>query len=117
MRDTTGHTPLDVAIARLAGRQHGVIALRQLVQFGLKKSAVTNRVASGRLHRIHRGVYSVGHRVLTREGRWAAAVLACGRGAVLSHRSAAELWNVRRRSARSTIDVATPHRGSLKRVG
>jgi very-short-patch-repair endonuclease len=46
------------------------------------------------LHRIHRGVYAVGHRALSSEGRWIAAVLACGPGAVLSHRSAAALWEI-----------------------
>ena len=53
-----------------------------------------HRLRCGRLHRIHRGVYAVGHRKLTRRGRWMAAVLAGGRGAALSHRSAAELWSL-----------------------
>ena len=51
----------------------------------------------GWLHRLHRGVYAVGHRPLTDEGRWMAAVLACGEGAVLSHQAAGELWGLRRR--------------------
>jgi very-short-patch-repair endonuclease len=41
---------------------------------------------------LHRGVYAVGHRRLSNEGRWFAAILACGDGAALSHRSAAALW-------------------------
>ena len=49
----------------------------------------------GRLHRIHRGVYAVGHPVLTVDGRRMAAVLAAGPGAVLSHASAAALWEIR----------------------
>ena len=55
---------------------------------GLDEAAVRRRVADGRLHRVDRGIYAVGHKRLTREGRWMAAVLRCGPGAVLSHRSA-----------------------------
>src|SRR3954454_25412225 len=86
----TGHTPLDLALARLAARQHGVVALVQLLELGLSASAVRKRVAAGRLLRVHRGVYAVGHRLLTTEGHWMAAVLACGKQAVLSYHSAAE---------------------------
>jgi uncharacterized protein DUF559 len=53
-----------------------------------------HRVVTGRLHRIHAGVYAVGHARLTQPGRWMAAVLACGEGALLSHRSAAALWGI-----------------------
>src|SRR5687767_4763135 len=81
----------DAVIAEIAARQHGVITLGQLNLAGLRGSAVTRRLQSGRIHRVHRGVYAVGHRGLSDEGMWMAAVLACGNGAVLSHRSAAEL--------------------------
>jgi very-short-patch-repair endonuclease len=80
----------DALIARIAGRQHGVVILAQLIDAGLTQSAIDRRVAAGRLHRLHRGIYAVGHTALGNEGRWLAAVLACGAGAVLSHRSAAE---------------------------
>ena len=49
-------------------------------------------MALGYLHRVHAGVYAVGHPRLTQEGRWMAAVVACGQGAVLSHLDAAVLW-------------------------
>jgi very-short-patch-repair endonuclease len=62
-------------------------------------------VRSGRLHRVHRGVYAVGHPVLTRDGRWLAAVLACGEGAVLSHRSSAALWGVAKEGRRTAVTV------------
>ena len=86
----------DAAVARIAGRQHGVITVSQLREAGIDKSAVSRRVTSGRLHRIHRGVYAVGHEALNWRGRWMAAVLACGDGAVLSHGSAAALWELLR---------------------
>src|SRR4051812_26745009 len=115
MLDETDHTPLDVAIARLATRQHGVVSLTQLCRLGLEDSTVRMRIAAGRLHRIHRGVYAVGHRVLSTEGHWMAAVLACGEGAVLSYQDAAELWAMRRRSGRTYIDVTAPRRGGRRR--
>src|SRR4029450_613126 len=68
------------------------------------------RTGPGHLHRIHRGVFAVGHPGLSREGRWMAAVLACGPHAVLSHISAAELWGMlrskRRPSPPSSEDAA-----------
>jgi very-short-patch-repair endonuclease len=85
---------VDAHVAAIAARQHGVITLTQLIEAGLSPSGVRRRLQSGRLHRIHRGVYAVGHPGLSNEGRWMAAVLACGDGAVLSHRSAAELWEL-----------------------
>jgi very-short-patch-repair endonuclease len=84
----------DAAIASLAAGQHGAISVEQLYALGLSSSAVGDRVSAGRLHRIHRGVYAVGYPRLSREGLWLAAVLACGQAAVLSHRSAAELWRI-----------------------
>jgi very-short-patch-repair endonuclease len=58
----------------------------------LTRNAVAARVAAGRLHRVHRGVYALGHGGLTMRGRFLAAVKACGEGAALSHVSAAALW-------------------------
>src|SRR5512144_905660 len=93
-------------VVEVAERQHGVVARWQLVEAGVGSNAVDNCLRSGRLHRLHPGVYAVGHRVVSREGRWMAAVLACGDGAVLSHRSAAALWSVAAFSG--AIEVTTP---------
>jgi Transcriptional regulator, AbiEi antitoxin len=82
----------EARVAAIAGRQHGVVTHEQLAACGIDKSAVTRRVHAGRLHRLHSGVYAVGHRSLSWRGRWLAAVLAAGDGAVLSHTSAAALW-------------------------
>ena len=100
---------LEGAIAALAGRQHGVVALPQLVGLGLQARAVRARVTAGRLHRVYPGVYAVGHPLLTAEGRWMAAVLACGHGALLSHRSAAVLWGLREGGG-ARVDVTTARR-------
>lgn len=98
---------VDEEIAALAAHQHGVVGRRQLLAAGLGRRAIGHRVECGRLHVLHRGVYAVGHRVLSREGWWMAAVLAAGEGAVLSHRSAAMLWGIRA-TARSAIEVSVP---------
>ncbi len=97
-------TPGDEAIAKLAGRQHGVVATWQLKELGYSQSAIRRRTRTARLHRLYRGVYAVGHTRITLRGRWMAAVLACGRKAVLSHRSAAALWGLRP-SPSGQIDV------------
>ena len=98
--------PRDRAIAAWAGRQHGVIAGRQLVELGLSASAVPKRVTSGRLHRVHRGVFSVGHPLLTQRGRFMAAVLACGPEAWASHYCSGVLFELGL-GARRLIDVTT----------
>jgi predicted transcriptional regulator of viral defense system len=97
----------DERLAKLATAQQGVISVGQLYMLGFDRDAVARRVRSGRLHRIHRGVYAVGHTVLNRNARYLAAVLAAGDGAVLSHRSAAVLWNIHRSNA-AKIDVTVP---------
>ena len=97
----------DSSIAALATRQFGVVGCAQLAEMGLTAKAIRHRVRTGRLHALHRGVYAVGHRVVPREGRWMAAVLASGNGAVLSHRSAAELWGIRKQGG-PTSEVTTP---------
>lgn len=79
-------------IAALASRQHGIVTVAQLREAGFDGAAVHRAEVAGRLHRVHRGVYAVGHRGLSWRGRWLAAVLASGDGAVLSHTSAAALW-------------------------
>jgi Transcriptional regulator, AbiEi antitoxin len=103
----------DRIIAAIAARQHGVISYAQLLFAGLTPSGITRRVGAGRLHRIHRGVYAVGHPELTAEGRWKAAVLACRDGAALSHRSATELWGLLP-PRRGPVDVTVPVRGGRR---
>jgi very-short-patch-repair endonuclease len=84
----------DLAVAGIAARQHGVVSIGQLMAAGISRDGVTRRVHAGRLHRVHQGVYAVGHAALPSHGRWIAAVLAFGEGAALSHSSAAALWRL-----------------------
>ena len=83
------------ALAAKATAQHGVIARRQLLKLGLTRHRIETMLASRRLQRIHRGVYAVGHGALSVRGHWMAAIIACGPGALLSHRSCAALAGIR----------------------
>lgn len=104
----------DRAIGELADRQHGVVARRQLLACGIGRRAIARRLESTRLRPLHLGVYAVGHTRLTKHGRYMAAVLACGAGAVLSHRSAADLRGIRRTS-QSRIAVTVPRAQRARR--
>ncbi len=101
---------------RLARAQHGVLTRTDLLGLGFSAKGIKHRVATGRLHPIAVGIYAVGRRELTPHGRWMAAVLACGEGAVLSHRSAAELWGIGHEE-KGRIDVTVSRRGKIRRRG
>jgi very-short-patch-repair endonuclease len=93
-------------IALLADRQHGLVATYQLLALGFDYDDICYRAKVGRLHRIHRGVYAVGFRTLTRHGQWMAAVLAYGPSALLSHYTAAALWGIGKTWGK--VHVTTP---------
>jgi very-short-patch-repair endonuclease len=90
-----------------------VISAAQLLDAGLSRDEIATRVRMGRLHRLHRGVYAVGHMALTPRSHEMAAVLACGSDALLSHRSAAVLWGLLRSATR--IEVTAPRSRRAKR--
>ncbi len=82
-------------LAALASCQHGVVSIRQLRQLvGYSHDQVEHLTENGRLHRLHQGVYAVGHTDISRHGECLAAVLASGPSALLSHYSAAWLWKL-----------------------
>jgi hypothetical protein len=87
--DTRGASSPDGWIASLAAMQHGVVARRQLLRLGIGREAIQHRLETGRLYPLDRGIYAVGHRRLSAEGRWSAAVLFAGAGAVLGGQSGA----------------------------
>ncbi len=99
------HASIDHRISAIATPQHGAITRRQLQAAGLSDAGIAYRLKIGRLHRVHRGVFVVGHRAMSNHTRWMAAVLAGGDGAVLDLHAAAQLhrierpsWRYRRRS-------------------
>jgi very-short-patch-repair endonuclease len=103
------------ALADLAGRQGGVVAMWQLLDLGFSEDTVQRWLACGRLHRIHRGVYALGHEAIGLKGRLMGAVIACGRDAALSHRSAAAWWALLP-SDRPLVDVTDAARHRRKGI-
>jgi uncharacterized protein DUF559 len=92
--------------SRSSRRNSGAFA--QLRALGVERGAVAGRVREGRLHRLHAGVYAVGHARVAWRGRMVAAVLACGPAAVLSHGSAGIWWDLLSLDAAVRIDVSVP---------
>ncbi len=104
------------SIAQLAARQHGVVCRGQLIEIGIAPATIGRWARAGHLHRLHRGVYAVGHPVLSQEGRWLAAVLACGGGAVLSHGPAGQLQLIVPRRERFALHVSAPNGGTVSGI-
>ena len=104
------------AMAALARAQHGVVARRQLLDLGFSRRQITIGLERGRLHEIFRGVYVLGVRRVSRRGRWMAAVLAAGEGALLSSRSAARVWRILP-PAVEWVDVTCPPGRVVRRKG
>jgi hypothetical protein len=86
--------PSAVQIVRLAERQDGVVSRKQLLSCGLSSAKLTRWLSDERLQRIYPGVYAVGHRAISIEGRLIAALLHAGNGAALSHTTAAWWWEL-----------------------
>lgn len=109
--------PRGQELAALAHRQHGVVSIRQLRRLGYSHSSVRRAVASGQLHRLHHGVFAVGHTNLSLHGRCLAAVLAGGPKALLSHYSAGwllELISTRPVPVHVTTPIPRKRRGSVR---
>ena len=100
----------------LARAQHGVVTRAQLLDAGLSRAAIEHRVQRGRLHCLYPAVFVVGRPELTQQGRWMAAVLACGASAALSHTSAGELWGVIEARGRP-VHVSLPRPVDRRPVG
>ncbi len=88
---------LDQRLSRLAARRQGNVTRADLAELGFSSAAISRRVKNGRLYREHWGVDAVGRPATTPLERASAAVLACGKGAALSHASAMVLWGYWRR--------------------
>jgi predicted transcriptional regulator of viral defense system len=99
----------DARAANLAAKQHRVAARWQLRKCGLGPAAIRHRAENGRIQAIHDDVFLLGPGRASRRGLLIAAVLACGKGAVLSHLTAAVYWGLIR-SASAAIHVTVPRR-------
>jgi very-short-patch-repair endonuclease len=96
----------DERISRIAEAQRGRVSTAQLYAAGISSGAISRRLASSRLIRLHRGVFAVGHMARTPLGDETAALLAVGTSAVLSDRSAAELLGLIEHTASAPVHVA-----------
>jgi len=101
-------------VLAVADRRHGVVTRDQLFAAGLTADAIAHLLRTGHLHRVWPSVYAVGRPTLTREGRWLAAVLACGRGAALGLLCAGALWEIWERAVPARPQVCVPTRGGRR---
>jgi very-short-patch-repair endonuclease len=115
MRGESVSRRADRIIAALAAKQHGVAARWQLLQAGITARQIHLRLESGRLHEIHRGIYLVGHVVPPPLATEQAALLACGKEAVLSHRTAANLWSILPYPASAAVWITVPPGRTVER--
>jgi predicted transcriptional regulator of viral defense system len=106
----------DRGLAHLAERQLGLVTRAQLTALGVGRGSVARRIEAGRLHRVHRGVYRVGHPSPLPFSRELAAVLAAGDGAALSHGSAAYAWALAP-EPKGAVDITVPPHGRRTRAG
>lgn len=97
-------------VTRIAARQRGLVTRQQLLAAGMRPGAIAHRIAQGGLHAVHAGVYAVGHPVLAPLARELAAVLACGSGALLSHRAAGVVLGIAPQITNTDIEVTVPGR-------
>lgn len=104
-----GSTPRELELLELANEQWGVLHDGQLLRRGLGRKAMQQRVGTGRLTRLHAGVYAWGHSALTREGRWLAALWATAPGSALSHGTAAAFHGLAR-EVETDVHVSTTQR-------
>jgi hypothetical protein len=103
-------------LAGVAGAQHGVVSLDQMRALGYAEQTVKEMIGTGRLHLMYRGAYAVGHSAISRHGHSMAAVISCGTGALLSHRSAAWLWGLTQRFATPVEVTATSPRHTREKI-
>ncbi len=97
----------DLAVARLAAEAEGVVDLDELRGCGLSQRSINYRAQTGRLHRMHEGVFAVGHPNVSQKGLFIAAVKACKPDAALSHRAEAARAGYRK-WAGGEIEVTIP---------
>lgn len=93
------------ALLRLAAAQHALFTSAQARKVGLTAKQVESGCRSGWWLRVYRSVYRLPGTPVTDEQRLLAAVLACGPGAVASHRAAAWLWDL---ADGARLEVASP---------
>lgn len=106
----------DKAVTQIAGGQRNLIGTEQLFECGLGKDAVARRVRAGWLRLVFQGVYSVGSGELPPLALEFGALMSCGKGALVSHRSAAFVWGMRKNPP-PEVEVSVVGLGCRSRKG
>jgi Transcriptional regulator, AbiEi antitoxin len=106
----------DQLVALAAAREWSVLSVAELKRCGLSDDAIGWRARTGRLHRMYQGVYAIGHPNPPLEGRFLAAVKACGHRAALSHFSGAAHWKMVEWDGRRP-EVTVPASGARPQPG
>jgi very-short-patch-repair endonuclease len=106
----------DRLVASLAASQRTIVTHEQLLRIGLTRRVIAHWVAIGRLHIKFRGVYSIVSGELPALALEQAALLVCGAGAFLSHRSAAYVWGMRK-TAPPVVELTMSGRYCSSRAG
>jgi hypothetical protein len=101
----------DRSIAAIARTQYGLIATRQARTAGLQQHHLKQRVASGQLVAVRRGVLRVAGTPACWEQSALGAVLAGGEDTLLSHGAAARGWRANR-FAHALVEIVEPRRCS-----
>jgi hypothetical protein len=104
-------TTVEQMLARIADSQHGVVTRAQILDIGVTPPGIQRRIRKGLLIPVHRGVYRVGHQAPSTLPTYLSAVLASGKGAVLSGRAAAHLLGLHKGTAPAPeVTAPTKHR-------
>jgi very-short-patch-repair endonuclease len=97
----------DERLAEIAAEQHGLVTMRQARRSGLTRHALDWRLRSGRLAEVHPLVFRVAGTPETHPAALRAAALAVEPDGVVSHRSAAWVWDLLP-DERSVVEVSVP---------
>lgn len=103
----------DQTVRWFAARQYDAVSRGQLLAAGLTGHQIDGRIARGILAPVHRGVFVVTAAPPGTTTRLAAALLASGPDAVLSHRSAAHVHGMLP-ADRGAVHVTTVHRSRAR---
>jgi hypothetical protein len=82
------------AVEELAASQHGIVARRQLLEIGVTHGIIDRRVRSGSLVRVDRGVFRLRTARQSYDQQLMTAIVGVGPSTVVSHQSAAHMWEL-----------------------
>jgi hypothetical protein len=94
MRRSGAKPPVDVAVAHLTARQHGLVTRAQALELGMSEAGIGRRVRSGEWVRVYENVFRLAAAPVTADQSLLAACLRREGMVWVSHRSAAAFWRL-----------------------